>query len=265
MSKDPAFLFYPGDWLGGTMLMTRHHKGAYMDLLMAQYNNGHMTIEQIKILLGKDDENLWETVLKSKFKQDETGKYFNKKLDDEIIKRKLYTESRTKNLKKNNSDVITHKDPHMGGHMENENENINDPEFKIGERGPGREERFDVIPPSIEAVSKRMKERDITSFTAEAFCAFYQSKGWKVGKESMKNWDAALTTWVNRHNGEGSNHLDRLKYKTYDEMCQLALTNSDIWKQMLTLNLPSMPRPVWAHPNEVALHGLSQYIVKSKK
>ena len=44
MSKDPAFLFYPGDWLGGTMLMTRHHKGAYMDLLMAQYNNGHMTL-----------------------------------------------------------------------------------------------------------------------------------------------------------------------------------------------------------------------------
>ena len=27
MAKDPAFLFYPGDWLGGTMGMTLEEKG----------------------------------------------------------------------------------------------------------------------------------------------------------------------------------------------------------------------------------------------
>ncbi|MHA2039809.1 MAG: hypothetical protein ACW98X_25615, partial [Promethearchaeota archaeon] len=46
MAKDPAFLFYPGDWLGGTMLFSRAHKGAYMDLLMAQFNNGHMELQK---------------------------------------------------------------------------------------------------------------------------------------------------------------------------------------------------------------------------
>ena len=34
MAKDPAFLFYPGDWIGGTMGMTFEEKGAYMEILM---------------------------------------------------------------------------------------------------------------------------------------------------------------------------------------------------------------------------------------
>lgn len=125
MSKDPAFLFYPGDWLGGTMLMSRLHKGAYMDVLMAQYNNGHMSEDQIKILLGKEDENLWETVLKSKFKQDSEGKFYNERLDKEIIKRRKFTESRKNNLNKSKPDMDKHMETHMDIHMENENENIN--------------------------------------------------------------------------------------------------------------------------------------------
>lgn len=39
MAKDPAFLFYPGDWLGGTMGMSLTQKGAYFHLLMVQFNN----------------------------------------------------------------------------------------------------------------------------------------------------------------------------------------------------------------------------------
>jgi len=98
MAKDPAFLFYPGDWLGGTMTLTRSHKGAYMDLLMAQFNNGHMSIEDIKIILGSDYDTMWDQKLKNKFIRDENGNYFNKKLENETIKRKEYTKSRRKNL-----------------------------------------------------------------------------------------------------------------------------------------------------------------------
>lgn len=36
MTKSPAFLFYPGDWLGGTLGMTLEEKGAYMELLILQ-------------------------------------------------------------------------------------------------------------------------------------------------------------------------------------------------------------------------------------
>jgi len=38
MAKDPAFLFYPNDYIGGTMGMTFEEKGAYIELLMLQFN-----------------------------------------------------------------------------------------------------------------------------------------------------------------------------------------------------------------------------------
>lgn len=100
MAKDPAFLWYPGDWLGGTMTFSRSHKGAYMDLLMAQFNNGHMGLQDIKTILGESDFNeMWESKLKKKFKIDENGLFYNEKLENEIVRRKRFTDSRHENLK----------------------------------------------------------------------------------------------------------------------------------------------------------------------
>lgn len=126
--KDPAFLFYPNDWLGGTMLFSRLHKGAYMDVLMAQFNHGHMALEDIETLLGDDFNKVWAK-LKTKLNQDENGLYYNDRLDQEINKRKAYTESRRQNLSSNSSKKKSipdnHMEPHMDKHMENENRNEN--------------------------------------------------------------------------------------------------------------------------------------------
>lgn len=40
-------------------------------------------------------------------------------------------------------------------------------------------------------------------FDAEQFCAFYESKGWKVGNQSMKSWKAACVTWHKRNDING--------------------------------------------------------------
>ncbi len=126
--KDPAFLFYPGDWLGGTMTFTRSHKGAYMDLLMAQHSTGHMSLDDIKTVLGNDFVTMWESKLKAKFLQDSEGKFYNQKLENEILKRKKFTESRRDNLEKQKRDI----DNHMKPHMENGNgdESLIDIPFK---------------------------------------------------------------------------------------------------------------------------------------
>ena len=39
MHKDPAFLFYPKDWLSGTSDMMLDEKGAYIDLLAQQHQH----------------------------------------------------------------------------------------------------------------------------------------------------------------------------------------------------------------------------------
>lgn len=70
--KDPAFLFYPNDYIGGTMGMTFEQKGAYMDLLMMQFNRGHMTNHMICQVLGQTGGQLWDTI-KDKFILDDEG------------------------------------------------------------------------------------------------------------------------------------------------------------------------------------------------
>jgi uncharacterized protein YdaU (DUF1376 family) len=124
MAKDPAFLFYPGDWLGGTIGMTFEQKGAYMELLMMQFTRGHMTTHMIGQVVGQH----WDT-LKDKFKQDENGLWYNERLDIEKEKRKNFVNSRKNNISgenqhtkkpKNKSDI----NGHMTTHMENRNEDV---------------------------------------------------------------------------------------------------------------------------------------------
>ena len=125
MAKDPAFLFYPNDWIGGTMGMTFEEKGAYIDLLMMQFNRGHMTSHMIGQVVGQ----VWDK-LQHKFVQDEEGKWFNERLDSEKEKRSNFTLSRRNNKKGTNQHNKSRSydqsyDKHMASHMENVNENVN--------------------------------------------------------------------------------------------------------------------------------------------
>ena len=126
--SDPAFLFYPNDYLGGTMGMTFEEKGAYIELLMMQFNLGHLQEGKILKMLGSSSE-LWESI-KLKFVIDENGLYYNKRLESEQIKRRKYSESRRnnkmgKNQYSKSGHMLGHMTTHMIGHMENENENRN--------------------------------------------------------------------------------------------------------------------------------------------
>lgn len=128
MAKDPAFLFYPGDWLGGTMGMTFEEKGAYFELLMLQFNRGHMTSHMIGQTIGQ----LWDKI-KDKFLEDEHGLWYNKRLEVEKESRKTFTNSRNNNLLGHNQYTKSKdlKSGHMTSHMEDEDIN-RDEDKKIG-------------------------------------------------------------------------------------------------------------------------------------
>lgn len=62
------------------------------------------------------------------------------------------------------------------------------------------------VKPTIQEIQAHILEKGYT-FDAEAFYAFYESNGWKVGKNPMKNWKAACTTWSkNRINNNNNNN-----------------------------------------------------------
>lgn len=117
--KDPAFLFYPNDYIGGTMGMTFEEKGAYIELLMMQFNRGHMTEHMIGQTVGQ----LW-VKLQDKFIKDEQGLWYNKRLEIEQENRKRFTESRKNNIKGTNQH--TKNKGHIKGHMTSHMEDINE-------------------------------------------------------------------------------------------------------------------------------------------
>lgn len=59
-------------------------------------------------------------------------------------------------------------------------------------------------PPTVSEVEAYAKEKGYTSkeFSPSGFVDFYQSKGWKVGKDRMKDWKAAARGWVTRYRQE---------------------------------------------------------------
>jgi len=55
------------------------------------------------------------------------------------------------------------------------------------------------IPPTLEEVTSYCKERK-NSVDPQRFIDFYESKGWMIGKNKMKDWKAAVRTWERRNN-----------------------------------------------------------------
>ena len=92
MAKDFAFMFYPGNWLGGTMGMSFEQKRCYLELLVMQFNTGKFTESEAKQLLSICFDHAWPT-LKRKFNTDGTY-YWNERLQVEMEKRLKYIESR---------------------------------------------------------------------------------------------------------------------------------------------------------------------------
>ena len=125
MAKDPATLWYWNDWNGGTMTLSRHLKGCYMDLLSAQFNSGPLSLEEIKTILGSDFGQSWPAIQK-KFKQAD-GLFFNERMEAEKEKRKQHSKKQSENVKKRwekydgNTIVYTKPIP-----LENENEDENE-------------------------------------------------------------------------------------------------------------------------------------------
>jgi hypothetical protein len=130
MAKDPAMLWYWADWNSGTTTLSRFLKGCYMDLLHAQFNSGHLSLDEIKTVLGSDFGTAWPT-LQKKFKKDDDGLFFNVRLQEEKEKRIAFTTSRRNNLE-SKAHTDKHKGKHMAPHMDNVN--VNKDEIVFGEK-----------------------------------------------------------------------------------------------------------------------------------
>lgn len=80
---------------------------------------------------------------------------------------------------------------------ENENENDNENVIKKESNKERKRGQAAFAPPSIDEVQQYVKSKGY-DIDAEAFIAYYESNGWRVGRNPMKNWRSAVITWSRR-------------------------------------------------------------------
>jgi hypothetical protein len=59
------------------------------------------------------------------------------------------------------------------------------------------QKRKAFVKPTVEEVAKYCKDKGY-DVNAQQFVAFYESNGWKVGRNAMKSWQAAVQNWNTR-------------------------------------------------------------------
>ena len=86
----------------------------------------------------------------------------------------------------------------IGGAEEREVSAQIGPVAETEQKRAGRSRGHVFVIPSVGDVMDYCLERG-NDVDSEAFIAFYESNGWKVGKNRMKDWKAAVRTWERRN------------------------------------------------------------------
>lgn len=77
---------------------------------------------------------------------------------------------------------------------------------------PAKEKKEKFVKPTIEDVEQYCKERD-NGINAIKWYDYYEANGWRVGKNPMKDWKAAVRTWEHNYkkdNIESKNNISNL-------------------------------------------------------
>lgn len=121
MAKDPAFLFYPGDYLKDTQCLSEKSQVAYDRIMCEHMRNICITQQQLNFFTKRlSDEEKKEILFVLKKIE---GGYQIEWVADSICKRKDYSKSRAENRKGKTKNISTSYDSHMENAIENGIEN----------------------------------------------------------------------------------------------------------------------------------------------
>ncbi|MCE5212621.1 MAG: hypothetical protein LLG40_13845 [Deltaproteobacteria bacterium] len=126
MSKDPAFLFYPGDYLRDTQNFNEHQQVAYDRIMCEHMRNICITQSQLNFFTKRLNEQEKEEFLTYLTKVD--GGFCIEWVAESIEKRRVYSEGRRVNRSKKENNICESYDEHMEIEIENEIEDINNKE-----------------------------------------------------------------------------------------------------------------------------------------
>ncbi len=183
--KNPWTAFYWNDYSGDTSHLTMMEHGAYFLLLSHYYVTGKPLDANASLLhrvcraFADAEKSAVDSVLGMFFTL-KGGHYHNARADKEIAKSTDIRIKRSKaaSCKWNANAMQVHTQPQPQSQSQKE---------KV-------KSYVHFVHPTLEEVSAYCRQRG-NSVDPEKWMAHYEANGWKVGRNPMKNWKAAVHTW----------------------------------------------------------------------
>lgn len=175
-------------WLAGTRMLSLEAKGAYLDLIIYLYEKrGRVIKDEAHVgrilggIHGNKTRRIWREIAE-KFVRNQYG----------------YTHRLVSELQRNGGKVK--------GLSSGADHGADPGAFADSTRTSTRKEKVQkksarFVPPEVDEVASYCAEKNYT-FDPEAFVAFYESKGWRVGNQPMRSWKSACVTWTKRNGAE---------------------------------------------------------------
>lgn len=211
MSKNPSINFYTSDFLSQTMFLSFEDKGKLIMLYCLQHQHGHLSKEQMEKVCGT-----LSTDVLGFFKLDAEGKYFNEQIEEASIKREQFIKSQKEKINKRwnkqntavdttvNTTVDTTEIPFENEYEIEKEKEVVIENTEIGNgvvRGKGK--RFQK--PTKEEVIAYAKEKGLRTDIVDKWFNHYESNGWKVGRNPMRDWKASYRNWNLNNYGQPNN------------------------------------------------------------
>lgn len=180
----PGFMIYSGDWAAALESFSDKEIGAVFRALLLYHNEGQPT-------------EFKDRALTLMFRQAAAA------YDRDSARYAEICEKRRKNIQKRWSDTNEYKSIQENTTDTNSNTNSssnsnpnsssNDNSIRL-EEAADAPQRKRFVKPSIEDIQDYCIETGRT-IDAQRFFDYYESNGWKVGRNPMKDWKAAVRTW----------------------------------------------------------------------
>lgn len=91
-----------------------------------------------------------------------------------------------------------------------------EPSKEPNKEAPKKKERARFQKPSLEECMAAFEQAGSTKSEGEMFFNHYESNGWKVGQNKMKDWKAAARNWINRNRNNNGRFNNKPKQQGFD-------------------------------------------------
>jgi len=206
--KAPAFQLYTDDFLAGTLEMSQEEVGQFIRLLCHQWNRGSIPVETEKQqrLTG----GCVSVDVLVKFRLCEDGSLRNERLESVRTERGLFLQQQSikgqQSAEKRRlaASAIQPELNQTSTEVQPDGQPTPQPESNSPSPSPIIKIQADKPPstrfqkPTLEQLNTKAELIGLSTTEVEKFWNYYESNGWKVGKNPMKSWPAALQNWLSR-------------------------------------------------------------------